>query len=75
MLNLNEHQLYRLNQAHRQDLMREIEQLRLAQVVHIASQPAHQAALVWLGSALVSLGKRMQAAAEHEPPVHQQGYR
>jgi hypothetical protein len=75
MLHLNEHQMYRLNEAHRQDIMQQIHQLRLAQAVQVESQPAHEAALVWLGGVLVTVGTRLQATAEGEQPVRQQGYR
>jgi hypothetical protein len=75
MLNMNEHQMYRLNEAHREDIMRQMRQLRLAQAVQVESQPAHEAALVWLGGVLVTVGTRLQATAEREQPVQQQGYR
>jgi hypothetical protein len=75
MSNLNEHQMYRLNEAHREDLLRQMQQLRLAQAVQVESQPAHEAALVWLGGVLVTVGTKLQATAEREQPVRQQGYR
>jgi hypothetical protein len=75
MMHLNEHQIYRLNEDHREDLLRQMRQLRLAQAVQVESQPAHEAALLWLGGVLVTVGTKMQATAEREQPVHEQGYR
>jgi hypothetical protein len=71
-MNLNEHQMYRLTEAHREDLMR---QMRLAQAAQNGSHPAHEAALVWLGNALVTLGTRLQATAERDQPAQPQAYR
>lgn len=74
MFNLNEHHLHQLNEAHRDDLLRWAQQERLAHTARSGSFSAREAALSRLGSTLVALGTRLQAAAEHEP-VQQTVYR
>lgn len=74
MLNLNEHQLHRLTEAHREDLLRQAQQRRLANAAQSNSRSAREAALSRLGSALVALGMRLQSAGKREP-LQQTAYR
>jgi len=63
-----------LNEAHREDVLRQVQQNRLARTAQAGSYSAREAALSRLGSTLVALGTRLQAAAEQEP-THQTAYR
>jgi hypothetical protein len=69
MMHMTERQLYALNEAHRDDLRRQVENERLARVAQSDSQPAYAAALSRLGNALVVLGERLQERYEPEPQV------
>jgi len=69
MLHMNEQQLYQLNEAHRDDLRRQVENERLARVAQSESQPAYAVALSRLGSTLVVLGERLQERYEPEPQI------
>jgi hypothetical protein len=71
MFNLNDYQMHQLNEAHREDVLRQVQAARLAQA---SSSSARAAALSRLGSTLVTLGTRLQAAAEQEP-TQQTAYR
>ena len=70
MFNLSEQQLRQLTDDRRKDLMRHAQQRRLAQSVHSDTPSVREAALAMLGSALVTLGRRLQAAGKRESIRH-----
>ncbi len=74
MFNLNDYQLRQLNEAHRQDILWQVQQDRLAHTADSGSFSARDAALSRLGSTLIMLGMRLQASAENES-VQQTAYR
>ena len=69
MLHMNERQLYLLNEAHRAELKRQVENHRLARAAQADTQPVYAAALSRLGGTLVVLGERLQDRYEPEPQV------
>ena len=70
MFNLHEYQLRQLNEAHREDLLRQAQARRLAQAAHSDMPSVRETALSTLGSALVTLGTRLQAAGARESIQH-----
>jgi hypothetical protein len=60
--------LQQLNEAHRAEVLRQVQQNRLADTARSGSLSAREAMLARLGSTLVALGTRLQGATEEAAP-------